>query len=261
MRLLVSVRAALEVESAVSGGADIIDAKEPLNGSLGPVTPRVLREILEEVPGDQEASAALGDFADLGTVRQSIQALPRVERTAPVYLKLGFGGVSSNRRIKDVIHAACTELDRRSHPVIAVAYADHERAGCPSPETLIDIAISAGAAGVLVDTQSKEHHLFHWIEPTPLRTLFRAAREAGLLTAAAGSLEPEHLETIRTIQPDIVGFRGAICEGGRQGLVSRERVSRIRRQLETSFGFYSALSGSASLGETHHQRANPCRFT
>src|SRR4051812_47948913 len=42
MELLVSVRSAKEVEAALAGGADIIDAKEPSRGSLGAVSPKVL---------------------------------------------------------------------------------------------------------------------------------------------------------------------------------------------------------------------------
>ena len=38
MRLLVSVRSAEEAAAAVMGGADIVDAKEPALGSLGPVS-------------------------------------------------------------------------------------------------------------------------------------------------------------------------------------------------------------------------------
>jgi len=240
MRLLASVRSAAEVEPAVSGGADIIDAKEPMAGSLGPVTPRVLREILEVVPEDREASAALGDFTDSRHVVQSVRALPEIERGAPVYLKLGFAGVSSSRQLNDVLRSASDAADARSRPLIAVAYADHERAGAPAPEAVIDSAVSSGAAGVLVDTYSKEHHLFHWMDPERLRTLFVAARSAGLLTAAAGSLQCEHLTILRAIEPDIVGFRGAICIGGRQGQVGRDLVRRIRRQLETNFGVSSA---------------------
>src|SRR2546430_2695137 len=37
MRLLVSVRGSVEARAAVAGGADVIDAKDPARGALGPV--------------------------------------------------------------------------------------------------------------------------------------------------------------------------------------------------------------------------------
>ncbi len=62
MRLLVSVRTEHEVAAALAGGADIIDAKEPARGSLGPVSPEVLQAIAARVPESMPLSVALGDF-------------------------------------------------------------------------------------------------------------------------------------------------------------------------------------------------------
>ena len=45
MRLLVSVMDASEALAALEGGADLIDAKDPLAGALGPVTRAVLTDI------------------------------------------------------------------------------------------------------------------------------------------------------------------------------------------------------------------------
>ena len=45
MQLLVSVSSAVETSAALLGGADIIDAKDPLSGPLGAVTPAVFRDI------------------------------------------------------------------------------------------------------------------------------------------------------------------------------------------------------------------------
>src|SRR5690349_2021023 len=63
MRLLVSVRSAQEVEAAVEGGAEIIDAKEPMRGSLGAVDAAELARIADAVPDGMPFSMALGDLA------------------------------------------------------------------------------------------------------------------------------------------------------------------------------------------------------
>ena len=241
MRLLVSVRSAGEADAAVLGGADIIDAKEPLRGSLGPVTPRVLGGILDRVPPDREASAALGDFTDARSVQECIGALPQIPRAAPVYLKLGFAGLSSAREVGALIRAAraAAELVASSAPVIAVSYADSEQAGTLPPESLAEAAIGAGAAGLLVDTHTKgQGHLFQWMAPERLHSLFQEVRRAGLLTAAAGSLGADQLDLVRAVGPDIVGFRGAICEGGREARASQEKIERLHRAL-CDFGISS----------------------
>ena len=238
MRLLASVRSADEVLAAVSGGADIIDAKEPTRGSLGAVAPEVFAWIQARVPLDLELSAALGDVASPLEVRTRIAALGAVPRPTPVFLKLGFAGVSRPRRIKDLLEVACTaarEMGCPSARVIAVAYADNENAGCADPGTVWDAAGSVGVAGVLLDTWSKGgRHLFNWIEPEAVRNLVNQARCAGLLTALAGGLGPEQLPAACQVDPDIVGFRGALCQGGRDGKVSRARVRRLKTLLEAS---------------------------
>ena len=106
MRLLASVRSVNEVEAAVSGGADIIDAKEPSSGSLGAVAPEVFARIQARVPLDLELSAALGDAASPLEVRTSIAGLGVVPRSAPLYLKLGFFGVRSPQRLRALLEVA-----------------------------------------------------------------------------------------------------------------------------------------------------------
>jgi uncharacterized protein (UPF0264 family) len=238
MRLLASVRSADEVPAAVSGGADIIDAKEPNRGSLGAVSSEVFAQIQARVPLDLELSAAVGDVTSPLEVRTSIAALGVVPRLTPMFLKLGFSGVRRPREIRALLEIACTaarEMGSPSPRVIAVAYADSENAGCADPGTIWDAAGRAGVAGVLLDTWSKgRRQLFDWIDPHRVRDLVNQARSAGLLTALAGGLGPQQLPAVCRIDPDIVGFRGAICQGGRDGKVNGARVRRLRAQLEVS---------------------------
>src|SRR6478609_8313715 len=60
--LLVSVRSAAEARTALAGGADIIDIKEPRRGALGPADPNVWKEIQETVGRRVPVSAALGEL-------------------------------------------------------------------------------------------------------------------------------------------------------------------------------------------------------
>jgi uncharacterized protein (UPF0264 family) len=238
MRLLASVRSANEVPAAVSGGADIIDAKEPSRGSLGAVSPEVFARIQARVPLDLELSAALGDVTTPLELHTSMAALEVAPRLTPMFLKLGFSAVSRSRQIRALLELACgaaREMENPSPRVIAVAYADHENAGCADPGTIWDAAGEAGVAGVLMDTWSKGgRHLFDWIEPGRVRDLVHQARRAGLLTALAGGLGPEQLPAVCRVDPDIVGFRGALCQGGREGKIDRARVRRLKTLLGVS---------------------------
>jgi len=246
MRLLVSVRSVGEVAAAVSGGADIIDAKEPDRGSLGAVSAETLCDIAEQVPGEKSLSAALGDFTDPAEVDAAISGFPHLDRRGPLYLKLGFAGVSDARRIRELLETAGRAARHRRPPtplIIGVAYGDWELARTARPELVCHAAAGAGAAGLLLDTQVKlGTHLLDWLGSERLTALVALARGTGLLTAVAGGLGVEQLQVVGQCEPDIVGFRGAVCSGGRNGRVSRSRVAAIRRAMVDSFSICSGSS-------------------
>lgn len=262
MQLLVSVRSAAEVGPALSGGADIIDAKEPLRGSLGPVSPSTLAEISALVPPACPFSLALGDLGNPEEAISAFASLVPPVRTAPTYVKLGFAGVRSPRIVSGILTTAVAALaDKGSTALlVAVAYADAERAGTLTPELILGYALGAGATGVLLDTHTKDGMgLLDWITPAALAAWVASARHEGLLTAVAGSLTLEDVEIVAAARADIVGVRGAACQGGRQGQVRANRVRAIRQRLD-AFGVSSMrgdANGGRADGETRVGAANP----
>jgi uncharacterized protein (UPF0264 family) len=230
MRLLVSVRNGEEVAAALAGGADIIDAKEPARGSLGAVTADVLATIAARTPASVPLSVALGDCPDPVELEVAHAAVKAGERSAPVYLKVGFAGVQSLERIIALLEAAIGSASAAR--VVAVGYADHGAAGCAPPEEVLRAAVAARAGGFLVDTWLKDGHaLLDHLSIERLTALSQSARAAGLLFAVAGSLDPVAISRLTGIA-DVLGVRGAACRGGRTGVVDEERVARLRRGVE-----------------------------
>jgi uncharacterized protein (UPF0264 family) len=255
MELLVSVRSGAEVAAALAGGADVIDAKEPSHGSLGPVSPEALADILAEVPAEQALSLALGDFAAPDEVLAAFTSRQMAARSAPLYLKLGFAGVSASDRLEAMIATAVAASHRHlaSPLVVAVAYADWARAATAPPETISRIALECGAAGVLLDTQVKDGQgLLNWIDLPALRLWVERGRDVGLLTALAGGLQVDDIGLVSGARPDVVGVRGAACDGGREGRVNAGRVQALRERLRrpTSGFVQGGLPGRAIAGET-----------
>ncbi len=232
MQLLVSVRSADEVEPALAGGADIIDAKEPSKGSLGAVSAATLADLASRVPSTHELSVALGDVASLTEAITMIDELKLPSRTAPTYLKVGFAGVQLEDTLRELLGAA---VERSTfHPsrvsIIAVAYADAERAAALPADVILRAAVDAGAAGVLVDTHLKDgSRLLDWWPPERVAGWVSSARASGLLAGLAGSLRSEDVTSIARAEPDVIGFRGAACASGRLGRVTTERVALLRR--------------------------------
>lgn len=229
MRLLVSVRNPDEVGAALGGGADIVDAKDPARGALGPVAADVLAGIDEQVPVHVPLSVALGDAGSAECVDAAVSAL-RVRRRATAYVKLGFDPACGGGELLPLLRAAAAASAR--HPasprLIAVAYADAGGAA----QAILRAARQAGAAGILLDTAAKDGRtlLDFWSESL-LRDWVRDGRAAGLEVALAGSVGLRDLARVVALEPDIIGVRGAACAGGRAGSVEAVRVRALRALL------------------------------
>jgi (5-formylfuran-3-yl)methyl phosphate synthase len=223
MRLLVSVRGPVEARAAVAGGADVIDAKDPARGALGVVRADRLAAIRRAVGSTRPVSAALGDARDDATVAAAAAAASGL-----AFLKLGFGGVTSEARAVCLARAA-----RRGAPaataVVLVAYADWRRAVSLAGDRLLAVAAETGAAGLLLDTAGKDAPLFALESPDAVAAWVTAVHAAGLFAALAGSLSGGDFVTARAVGADLVGVRGAACVGGRTGRVSRVRVAALQR--------------------------------
>jgi uncharacterized protein (UPF0264 family) len=236
MRLLVSVRSPAEAHAALAGGAEIIDAKEPSRGSLGTVSEAVLRKIAAVVPADRPLSVALGDLTTSSAVAAALDRVRRaVGEREPLYLKLGFAGVSPADAI--VLGQAAVDAAgaMRGARVILVAYADHEAAGAPSPDEVVRIADLTCAAGILLDTYRKDgRSLLDHIDDGALRAWTARAAGRGRLVALAGSLHPDALHRLDELAADIIGVRTAACTGGRTGAVAAARVVALKARLGCS---------------------------
>lgn len=236
MQLLVSVGSAAEARAALSGGADVIDAKDARRGALGAVTPLVLRSICAAVRFRRPVSAALGDALDETAIARETHA---AAAAGVAYVKVGFRGVTRPDRALALATAAArgARATGGATKLVVVAYADALRAGSLSPSALVEIAARAGAAGVLLDTAFKDAGgLFELLPPETVGVWVSAARAAGLMVGLAGGLAARDLGTAAALGADLAGVRGAACTGGRTGCVSRARVARLSASLGRSDG-------------------------
>jgi (5-formylfuran-3-yl)methyl phosphate synthase len=225
MQLLVSVANAAEAVDAVAGGADVIDAKDAAAGPLGPVTVDVLTQIHARVAGSRPVSAALGDATDEHSIHHAAASFARA---GAAFVKVGFAEAMRPEKAETLLQAAVSGTRIAGggvSDVIAVAYADIDRAEGLSPEALIQIAARVGARGVLVDTADKDGAgLLALVPQDRLIQWVVRAHAHGLLAALAGKLTAQDLPLVAGMGADVAGVRGAACDGGRTGRVSIEKV-------------------------------------
>jgi uncharacterized protein (UPF0264 family) len=228
MRLLVSVVDAEEARVAAAAGADIVDVKNPAEGSLGAPAPAVIAEVRAAVPAELPVSAAIGDMPNLpGTA--ALAALGAA-RSGATYVKVGLWGVSTEA---DAVALLRTVRDATDAVLVAAAYADARRvphAPLP-PELLPRVARAAGVDVCLLDTAVKDGRgLLEWLSPGALAAFVADAHAAGIEVALAGALRLEELPAVRETGADIAGVRSAACRDDvRSGRLDAERVRALRR--------------------------------
>jgi uncharacterized protein (UPF0264 family) len=220
--MLASVRTVDEALLALAGGADIVDLKDPARGALGALDQATARSIVAGIAGRAPVSATIGDLPSMDPE----EMLAAARRTAAVgvnFVKAGFFPAATQ--------AACARalatLARRT-PVVAVLFADL------SPDlALIDTLAECGFAGAMLDTADKSSGpLQRHLDTTTLVQFVRRTRERGLFAGLAGSLREDDVAPLLTLEPDYLGFRGALCAAGwRSGALDAGAVARIRAAI------------------------------
>jgi uncharacterized protein (UPF0264 family) len=231
MKLLVSVVDADEARAAAAAGADIVDVKNPAEGSLGAPPPAVIEGVRAAVRAQLPVSAAIGDMPNLpGTA--ALAALGAA-RSGARFVKVGLWGVSTEAEAVALLGAVRDAVAGvPGAVVVAAAYADARRvAHMPlAPELLPHVARAAGIGVCLLDTAVKDGRgLLEWLSADELTSLVADAHAAGLQVGLAGALRAEDLPVVRAAGADIAGVRSAACgDGRRSGPLEAARVRALR---------------------------------
>ncbi|MBW9221662.1 (5-formylfuran-3-yl)methyl phosphate synthase [Methanothermococcus sp. SCGC AD-155-C09] len=230
MILLISPKDIDEVKEAIDGGADIIDVKNPLEGSLGANFPWVIRETREITPKDKLVSATVGDVPyKPGTV--SLAALGAAVSGAD-YIKVGLYGTSCYNEaveLMDKVVKTVKEVDKNKI-VVAAGYADAHRVGAVDPLIIPKIARDSGCDVAMLDTALKDGKtLFDHLNKKLLSEFIEETHSYGLKCALAGSIKKEEIPILKEIGCDIVGIRGAACTKGDRdnGRIKKELVREL----------------------------------
>lgn len=222
VRLLASVTNEAEAHLAAVGGVDIIDCKDPAKGALGALCHDVVAGIRAATPAHLPISATIGDLpADPERV---LEAAAAMAATGCDIVKIGLfpGG--------DAL-ATIAHLGRhlaRETPLVAVLIADAPRDGA-----LVPALGEAGFAGVMLDTAGKDGRtLRDHVSESALRAFIGDAHAAGLFAGLAGSLRLAQVPELLALEPDVLGFRGALCRASdRRGSLDPAALAAVRNAI------------------------------
>ena len=220
--MLASVRTLEEALLALEAGADFIDLKEPSQGALGALDHAAVRVCVKAIGGRRPVSATIGDIVSMDP-RAMTAAVERMAATDVDYIKIGF---FTHPRALDCATALRTLAHKTR--LVAVLFADD-----PYDLRLVDALAAAGFSGAMLDTAHKTGKtLRDWRKDGELGEFVNRARAQGLLTGLAGSLRKEDIAPLLKIEPDYLGFRGALCRNGdRVQILDQEAFVSIRAAI------------------------------
>ena len=211
-KLLVSVTSAAEAAQTLEGGADLIDVKDPTRGPLGMAHHEAVAAVCNAVGGKVPVSAALGEWSpDILTAAVWHLELPLQ------YVKWGLAGYTGGPAWgEDLLET------RRQVPagveVVAVAYADWEKANSPPPAEVARFAKRFRFKAFLLDTFVKDGKttLLDVMPAAALTELVAGVKRGGVPVAVGGSLRLEQVPAVVAAGVDWVAVRGAVCVGGKR---------------------------------------------
>ncbi len=229
MKILISIRSFEELSSAIEGGADIIDLKNPSEGSLGASFPWLIRKI-RNYGKNFTLSVAIGDMPYLpGTASLASSG---AATCGSDIIKVGLYGPRSFNEAKTLLESVVKAAKEINHNILVVGagYADYKSFNGIASLDIPRICHLAGADIAMLDTYSKNgKKLFNFINNDKLREFVNKAHDYHLLAAIAGSLELEDIKKINDLEVDIIGFRGAACTDSdrENGVIEVKRVKKI----------------------------------
>jgi hypothetical protein len=222
MQVLISPESVEEALSIIDCNMDILDVKNTKEGSLGAQFPWNTKRVVEAcAPRQIKISATLGDLPfKPGTA--SLAAFG-VAVCGVTYVKAGLHGATTYQQAYEMMDAVRqgVRMVSATADVVAAGYADWRRFGGLSTTDLVKAARDTRCDLVMVDTAIKDGKtLFDNMSMDELKDFVGSAREAGMGVALAGSIKMEHADRLFEINADLIGVRGAVCEG-------KDRSTRI----------------------------------
>ena len=198
-KILTSIKSLSEIRLVLKKGVDVIDFKDPSNGSLGALTIKQISFFLKSIPSNQLTSSTIGDIEDIKTIRERVVML---SKTNINFIKIGFFfDYTKIKILKNLKKLA------KNKKMIAVLFADNK----PNLNLIREIK-KIQFDGILIDTKNKKNgNLRNYLSTKKLRNFIKVSKEQNLSIGLAGSLNIKDIDPLIRLKPDYLGFRGALC--------------------------------------------------
>ena len=219
---LASVSSVDEAQLVRSQGADVIDLKDPARGALGALDEDSVRAIASLPDRNTMLSATVGDLPAYAAELES--AIIGMHGCGVDIVKVGV----FDRTVSPFMLSVLDRLADRGISIVLVFFAE-----LYPPDIDFQRLRRGGITGVMLDTCEKANGtLRDKLDDGALSEFVRKAGLAGLVTGLAGSLTREDIPPLLEINPDYLGFRGALCkQRQRTSEMDGAKVAEIRKLI------------------------------
>lgn len=219
--LLASVRNLQEARLVARCGANIIDLKEPSLGALGALSPASIESIVSGLDGILPVSATIGDVPF--SVEGIEAPLSSIADSGVDIIKVGvFTEVDDPGAL-----ALLSRFAGQGKRLVLVFFAENY-----PPKLDFTALADLGIHGVMLDTMEKSTgNLCEKLSQLELENFCNVSRKQGLLCGLAGSIGAIEIPALLSLNPDYLGFRGALCAAAQRSGAVDEVATREIRQL------------------------------
>ena len=199
-----------------------------VGGGAGRTAPNAVG--VPALAGGGRLKAAFDPEAQTRRELQRVSGLPSLLEGLE-FAKIGLAGCASRPTWATDWQRAATTLPK-SAALVAVIYADWQRAEAPPPQEVIAVGRRLDCRAMLIDTFDKQGPgLLGLWSLAELQKTVAAARRADMLSVVGGQITERDLSALLPLVLDYIAVRGAVCSGSRTGRLDPDRVRQLVRAL------------------------------
>lgn len=221
-KMLASVTNQQEALQVLNAKVDIIDLKQPVAGALGALDNESVSNIVKTINNQCPVSATIGDLPmqpDLVFNAVTTMAAAKVD-----YVKIGIFPKGDALATLNKL----AQLKPFNLSLIAVLFAD--ALPCLS---IIKHLKNTGFKGIMLDTMDKQRgSLTQLMNLKQITEFVTQVKQQRLLSGLAGSLRKTDIKNLLILNPDYLGFRGALCQQhNRVAQLDNQAIMSIQKMI------------------------------
>ena len=221
---LASVKNIEEAKKIRMLGIDIVDFKKIDEGPLGFVGTNIIKKV-RKLLCDQVISVTMGNDSNPYN-KKCMNNINMVIDNEIEYLKIGLFDTINIKKHERLIG----EINFFKTKPICVIFADHS-----FDLSIIQAIIDIGYEGIMIDTCYKNSKsTLDLLNKNDIKKFVEIVKRNNLICGLSGSLKLHHINELKSIDVDFLGFRGQLCsEVNSRENISISKVTEVYKQIKS----------------------------